>query len=146
MANQDLSLVRFCVFNYFSILISSYPFQPNITKLTKIVESLISSEKELDKEMINYKKRVEWIYQNTHKEVNEHLSIIELAVFRNLNGRLNREIDIGDKTFSITELYKYLDEVSKELTDIVICIAKKYSVDIPMNFFNNPAQNKISFE
>jgi hypothetical protein len=60
------------------------------------------------------------------------LSIIELAVFKNLNKGLNRELEIGDKTFSLTELYQYLDEVSKELSTIVIMIAKKYSIDIPM--------------
>jgi len=143
---NDLSLIRFCVYNYFSIIITARPFQPISTILIKIVESMISSERELDNEMKEYKKRVEWIYQNTHKEVNEHLSIIELAVFRNLDGRLNREIDIGDKTYSLTELYKYLDEISKELTNIVINIAKKYSVDIPLTYFNQSGQGKISFE
>ncbi|HJX50079.1 MAG TPA: hypothetical protein VJ438_01315, partial [Candidatus Nanoarchaeia archaeon] len=63
---------------------------------------------------------------------NESLPIIELAVFKNLDKGLNREIDIGDKTFSLTQLYKYLDEVSKELTIVVVEIAKKYNLDIPI--------------
>jgi hypothetical protein len=58
-----------------------------------------------------------------------------------LDKGLSREIDIGDKCFSIIELYKYLDEVAKELSTIVIKIAKKYAVDIP--YFQPMQQQSI---
>ena len=140
---NSLSLIRFGVMNFFAILINSRPFQPISTLLIKIVEGLISAEQEPD---IKMKKRIEWIYQHTHKKVDFNLSIIELAVFRNLDKGLNREIDIGNKTFNLTELYKYLDEISKELSTMVINIAKKYSIDIPMTFYGSSQSQKISLE
>jgi len=126
---DELSLVRFNTINFFSILLNSRPFNPISTLLIKIVQSLIASEPEPDE---NNKKRVKWIYENTHEKVNENLSIIELAVFKNLDKGLNRELDVGNKTFTLIELYKYLDEVSLELTEIVVKIAKNYSLDIPL--------------
>lgn len=130
MASDDLSLIRFTVGNFFGVLIQSRPFHPISTLLIKLVNALISSEPEPDKDV---QKRVKWIYENTHKRVNEHLSIIELVVFKNLERGLNKEIEIGDdKTFTLTELYIYLDEVASELSVIVTEIAKKYSIDIPM--------------
>lgn len=132
MMESDLSLVRFTTMNFFATLLQSRPFQPISTLLIKIVNSLISAEPEPDKDNRN---KIQWIYNNTHKRVLEPLSIIELAVFRNLDKGLNREIDIGDKTFTLTELYKYLDEVALELAEIVISIAKRYSLDIPVTSF-----------
>jgi iron-sulfur cluster repair protein YtfE (RIC family) len=129
MGDSDLSLIKFCVMQYFAILISSRPFQPISTLLIKVVEALIQSETEPD---LKVKKRIKWIYENTHKKVEAHLSIVELVVFRNLDKGVSKEIEIGDKTLNLAELYNYLDEISKELTNIVINIAKRYSLDIPM--------------
>jgi hypothetical protein len=129
MVAEDLSLIRFTTMNFFAVLLQSRPFQPISTLLIKIVYSLISSEPEPNKDD---RKRLDWIYGNTHKEVKEPLSIVELAVFKNLDRGLNREIDLGDKTFTLTALYSYLDEVALELSSIVISIAKRYSIDIPI--------------
>jgi hypothetical protein len=140
--SDELSLVRFNVVNFFAILMNTRPFSPTSTLLIKIVEALISSEPEPDKKI---KERLKWIYDNTHKEVKVNLSVVELAVFKNLDRGLSREIDIGDKTFYLVELYKYLDEISKELSIMVIEIAKKYSIDIPMNI-SMAGQTKINLE
>lgn len=129
MESSELSLIRFTTINFFYVILNSRPFQPISSLLIKLVEALISSEPEPDEKM---RERLKWIYENTHIKVKENLSIIELAVFKNLDRGLNREIDIGNKTFNLTQLYKYLDEVSKELTKIVIEIAKKYSLDMPI--------------
>jgi len=127
--SDELSLIRFTSMQFFSVLMNSRPFQPISTLLIKLVQALISSESEPD---ITRFKRVEWIYEHTHDKVNTPLSIIELAVFRNLDKGLNFEIDIGDKSYYLTELYEYLDEISKELTAMVIEICKKYSMDFPI--------------
>jgi iron-sulfur cluster repair protein YtfE (RIC family) len=124
---------------FFAILISSRPFQPISTLLIKVVEALINSEPEPDEKIM---KRIKWIYENTHERVEAHLSIVELVVFRNLDKGVNKEIEIGDKTFYLAELYNYLDEISKELTNIVIKIAKKYSLDIPMVSFGTGKQGQ----
>lgn len=141
MADSELSLIRFNIVNFFSLILNSRPFQPTSTILIKIVEALIYSESESDDKM---KKRIKWIYENTHEKVLCSLSVVELAVFKNIDRGLNREIDIGNKTFYLFELYQYLDEISKELTQIVISIGKKYSVDLP--FLNTTNQTKINLE
>jgi len=126
---EEYSILRFSVANFFATLVHSRPFYPISTLLVKLVLGIINSEPEPDKK---HKQRVEWIYNHTHERVNEPLSIIELTVFRNLDKGLNREIEIGDRTFNLAELYVYIDEVILELNHIVIDIAKKYSLDIPM--------------
>lgn len=130
---ESLSLVRFGVINFFAVLISARPFQPISSLLIKLVEAVIYSEPEPDKKNLD---RLKWIYNNTNKDVEESLPIVELAVFKNLERGLNREIDIGNKSFYLVELYKYLDEVSKELSNIIVEIAKKYSLDLPINMTN----------
>jgi hypothetical protein len=129
MVEAELSLVRFCVLNFFSVLIQSRPFQPISTILIKLVDALINSEAEPDKKM---QERIKWIYENTNENVETHLSVVELAVFRNLDKGVNREIEIGDKTFHLAELYNILDEISKELSNMVIKIAVKYNLDMPL--------------
>jgi hypothetical protein len=114
--------------NYWAVTISTRPFQPTSTLLIKLVEALISSEPEPDEK---HRKRVRWIYEHTHRKVNMHLSIVELAVFKNIDKGLNCEIELGENTFYLTELYNILDEISKELSNIVIEIAKKYAFDVP---------------
>jgi hypothetical protein len=140
--DSELSLIRFGVINFFAVIISARPFQPISSLLIKLVESIIYSEPEPDKVIL---KRLEWLYSNTHSEVEESLPIVELAVFKNLERGLNREIDIGNKSFYLVELYKYLDEIAKELSNIVIEIAKKYSLDLPLNM-TNTGTTRISVE
>jgi hypothetical protein len=144
MAEQELSLIRFCVINFFGVLLNTRPFQPTATLLIKLVKALINAEPTPDEKV---KARVKWIYENTHSKVETHLSIVELVVFRNLEKGVNKEIDLGNKTFHLSELYNILDEISTELTTIVINTAKKYSIDIPMGigaFQQQPV--KISLE
>ena len=126
--SSEISLIKFNLSTYFYILTNSMPFKPISTLLVKIVEALISSESVPDKKN---QATIKWIYENTHKEVMKPLPIVELAVFKNLDRGLSRELELGQRTFYLADLYKYLDEVSKELTTIVISIAKKYSIDMP---------------
>jgi len=139
---DDISLVRFGVTNFFAVLMNSPVFRPTASLLIKLVSSLIASEPQPDKKN---QQRLDWIYDHTHFKVDVSLPVVELAVFKNLDRGLSREIDIGDKTFHLVELYKYLDEISKELATIVISIAKKYSIDIPMNN-SSMKQQSIHFD
>ena len=142
MGDSDLSLIKFAFMNYWAVTISTRPFQPTSTLLIKLVLALIEAEPEPDPV---HKKRVLWIYNNTHEKVNTPLSVIELAVFRNLDKGLNTEIDIGDNTYHLTELYTILDEISTEISGIVIAIAKKYSLDVPM-FNSSKGTQSISMD
>jgi len=142
---DDLSLVRFGVTNFFAVLMNTRPFQPTATLLIKLVEALISAEPDTEDKNEN-KARLEWIYEYTHKKVMENIAIVELVVFKNLHKGLNFEVEIHEKEFKLAHLYKYLDEVSKELSQMVISIGKKYSIDIPMNSFQSKGSTKIDFE
>lgn len=131
IGDSELSLIRFCTIQFFQILMYSRPLYPTSTLLIKMVSALLSAESEPDEEM---HKRVDWIYENTHKSVMKSLSIVEYAVYTNIQKsfNLNREIEIGGKSYYIIELYKYLNEIEKELSEIVIQIARKYSFEIPV--------------
>lgn len=139
MVSDDLSLIRFNVANFFAVIMNSRPFQPISSLLIKLVSAIISSEPTPDKKRVE---RLDWIYKNTHKKVMESLAIVELAVFKNIDRGLNREIEIGDNTYYLTELYKYLDEVALELTATVIAVSKAYAIDIPIGMMAG-IQSKI---
>lgn len=130
---SDWSLIQYEVNNFHNVLLSSRPFFPITTLLLKLVSALIESEPTPDEDM---KRRINWIYRNTHEKVGEHISVIELCTFRNLDKGLNREIEIGHKQFSLTELYRYLDEIATELTICVVQISKKYNLEIPITNYN----------
>lgn len=130
--------------NTWAVLLNSRPFMPTQSLLIKLIHALIEAEPEPDKKL---SEKVHWIYENTHSRIMLPISVIELAVFKNLDKSLNREIDISDKTFNLIELYKILDEVTLELSRMSIEIAKKYSFDIPLSSFNQHSQmQRISIE
>jgi hypothetical protein len=135
---DDISLVRFGVTNFFAVLMNSPVFRPTASLLIKLVSSLVASEPQPDKKN---QERLDWLYQHTNKRVDVSLPVVELAVFKNLDRGLSREIDIGDETYHLVELYKYLDEISKELATMVIAIAKKYSIDIPLSNYGSKSQS-----
>jgi len=139
---DDISLVRFGITNFFAVLMNNPVFRPNASLLIKLVSSLVASEPEPDKKN---QQRLDWLYENTNSAVEVSLPVVELAVFKNLDRGLSREIEIGDKTYHLVELYKYLDEISKELATMVIGIAKKYSIDIPLSNYGSKTQS-INFE
>jgi hypothetical protein len=126
---EELSLIKFGAMNFWAVLINSRPFQPIVTNLFKLVKSLVESEEEPDKELLD---KLDFIYKNTNENLEIPLCIIELAVFRNLDKGLNKEIVIYGKTFTLTRLYEVLDTINMELAGIVVKISKKYSLDMPI--------------
>lgn len=143
MVEHDLSLVRFCFMNFWGVLIQSRPLQPISTLLIKLTEALINSEPIPDKKHLD---KVKWIHNHTHSSIDAHLSVVELIVFKNIDRGVSKEVEIGDKTFTIAELYYILDDISEELSQIVIDIGKKYGFDIPIMSNNYGQSQKINFE
>lgn len=129
MVNETFSLMQFHVYNFYAVLMNKAVFTPSATILCKITKSLISAEPKPDE---NLKKEIIEIYEKTNKNIEEPLSIVEWVVFKNMDRGLNRQVEIGDKEFYLTQLYDALDRVSLRLSEIVTEIAKKYSLDIPM--------------
>ena len=127
---DNFSLVRFYCTNFFAVIVNTRPFYPISTTLIKIVDSLITAEPEPDKK---HRERLNWIYNNTHVRINKPIAIVELAVFKNLDKGLNREISLGSHDFLLIDLYSILDEVSLELSRIVVEIAKKYNLEIQIS-------------
>jgi hypothetical protein len=125
----EISLVRFGVINFFAILMNRSVFLPTATTLCEIVKSIIDAEQQPD---ITEKDKVVYIYEHTDERVNEALPIVELAVFKNIDRGLNQTIDIGEKDFTIAELYHILNDVRWKLVEIVTGIAKKYTLEMPM--------------
>lgn len=140
---DSLSLVKFNVINFHSVLLNSRPFHPVTTIFLKLVYAIVRSEKEPNKVNIA---RLDWIHKNTHTSINLPISIIEFCVFKNIQQGLNRQIEIGKKDFSMIELYQCLDEISLELTLMVIDIAKKYSIEIPFNALSGGGGQKFALE
>jgi hypothetical protein len=117
------------VINFFAILMNRSVFLPTATTLCEIVKSIIDAEQEPDLEL---KAKVLYIYEHTDKRVEEPLPIIEIAVFKNIDRGLSQTLDIGDKEFSIAELYHILNDVRWNLVEIVTSIAKRYTLEMPM--------------
>lgn len=136
----QISLIQFHVTNFYAVLMNRVPFSPTYMTLWSLARALVNAEQTQDPES---RKKLEWIYKNTHEKVEIPLPTIELAVFRNIEKGINRDIDITDKNFSLIELYKYLHDVAVTLSDMVDEIAKKYNIDIPFNFQSRPTSLQL---
>jgi len=107
--------------------------QPNFTDLVRLTEAMIMFEPEPDKEAL---KKVHEIYEYTDSEVNFPLGKLEFVVFYQINvgqAGLNKEIEIDGKYWKLLDLYGFLDKTNQKLVEIVVAIAKKYSLEIPIN-------------
>jgi hypothetical protein len=141
---QELSLVKFFSANFYALLLSARPFHPIHGTLLKTTKSLVNSEPE-DKRDKKILEKLEYIEHFTHPKVSEPLSVIELAVYRRIFADLQTKIRINEKEWSLMELYMYLDEVTQDLNEIVVQIAKNYSLDIPMHFNSHGGTQNIGF-
>lgn len=127
---DELSVVRFGVFNFFAILMNKPVFSPSQTTLCEIARSIVEAEDKPDEKM---KTDIEFIYNNTDEKIMQPLSLVELAVFKNIDKGLNRQIELGNKEVAISELYRHLEKIRWKLVLMVVQIAKKYTLEIPMN-------------
>lgn len=140
---SEMSIVKFAFMNLWSVLLNSRPFVPTHSLLIKLLHSLIEAEPEPDKKM---SERVHWIYENTSEKILIPLSIVEFAVYKNLDKGVSKELSIYDKDFNLAFLYKILDEVNLEISQMSVQIAKKYSLEIPQNFMNTNKIQTISID
>lgn len=145
MPEHELSLIRYNFANYYAVLLNSRPFYPITTLLIKLAKALIESEPEPDAEA---RKKLDWISENTHEKVMQNLAVIELVVFKNLGTgiSLSREVEIGGRNFYLVDLYKYLDEITSEITLIVVKTASRYSLDMPISSFHTGGNSRQVME
>lgn len=126
---DDLSVIKFGVLNFFSLVMNRSLFQPVITSMCEIVKAIILAEKKLDKDKMD---KIDNIYHTTNDKINQPLALVEIAVFRNMDKGLNKEISFENGDFTIAELYKALDNIRWELVTIVTEIIKKYTLEMPL--------------
>lgn len=138
---QAQSTLKYLCSIFFGTLINSRPFSPVFLNLIYLTDAIIDSEPDPDKVR---KDKIDWIIKNTHEKVLEPLATVELAVFRNWDKGLNKEIEFGNKAFTITELYNILNEIKRDLNKTVTAISRKYSLEIPLQQFGNQQGGSIS--
>jgi len=128
-----MSLMQFHLHNFFHTLINSNFNFPMYTKLCRIAEAMAYSqpieEEEHVAECIN---KINKINNSTHPELDINLSIVEAVIIKNNQYGLDKTIDINNRSIKLSMLYLYVDEAVKQLTKIVMDIARKYSLEIPI--------------
>lgn len=139
---EDLSLIKFGVLNFFSLVMNRSLFSPVITSMCEIVKAVIEAETTPDEDL---KKKIEFIYRNTNEQIKQPLALVEVAVFRNMDKGLNKEISFENGDFCIAELYKALDNIRWDLVSIVTGIIKKYTLEMPLYEMGAMGGMKIGF-
>jgi hypothetical protein len=104
------------------------------TTSLSIAYCLVATEDKPDDEIL---KRLEYLRENTHEKLNLPIAMTELIILTNLSKGLGRPIEFRDNNNKTIEMdlgriIKYAKDSYFELAQIVIRIAKKYDVSIPM--------------
>lgn len=104
------------------------------TTSLSIAYCLVATEDKPDEDVL---KRLEFLRENTHEKLNLPIAMTELIILTNLSKGLGRPIEYKDNNNKTVEMdlgriIKYAKDSYFELAQIVIKIAKKYDVSIPM--------------
>lgn len=118
----------------FDLFFKIYALREFYTLSLTICFCLISAEDNPDQKIID---RLKFIRDNTHDKLNIPLSIVELIILTNYSRNIGKEIEFKDNigrtsTFPLYDVIRYAKESYFELSQFVVKIAKKYSLDIPM--------------
>lgn len=136
---MEISLMQYFTNLFFHMLMSNRIYEPNVTDLCRLSEALLYCEHEDQREddWQDLMDEIDTIYKTTHPHINTHLAVIEISYFKNVSRGLNKLIEIQNnngevKEYSTPILYKYLDTVGQRLTKIIMKIASKYHLEIPL--------------
>lgn len=136
---MEISLMQYFTNLFFHMLMSNRIWEPNVTDLCRLSEALLLSEHEehRDNDWKNMMKEINYIYENTHEDIKTHLAIIELSYFKNMQRGLNQNIEITSnegivREYNTPTLYKYIDMVPQRLVRIIMKVASKYALEIPL--------------
>jgi hypothetical protein len=113
---------------FWGVLINNHFTEPNFMDLYFTVYALVNSEDTPDKE---YKKKLEFIEQNTTQKLGMQLAQVEYFYWKNCMKGLQTDLTLkGDKSLNIMQVFAELNEALKEMVMIVVKLGKKYSLDI----------------
>lgn len=118
----------------FDLFWKIYSLREFYTLSLNICLSLITVEDDPDQAIVD---RLMFIRDNTHEKLNIPLSIVELIILTNYSRNISKEIEFKDnqgrtRNYPLYEVIRYAKESSFELSQFVVKIAKKYSLDIPI--------------
>lgn len=139
-----LSPIHYSFINFWGALLSGTPLNPNFTDLIRLTEATLLSEPEPDQEQL---KKLQWIYEHVDEEIDIDLPSLELMflVQMRTNAGINKELEINHKTYLVIDIYKRLHRVNQQLVLIMMSIAKKYSLEIPMAAFGTGHNEPLKF-
>lgn len=136
---MEISLMQYFTNLFFHMLMSNRIYEPNVTDLCRIAEALLYCEhpEQREEDWQDLMNDIDEIYKTTHPHLNTHLAVMEISYFKNVSRGLNQMVEIQNnngeaREYSTPILYKYLDMVGQRLTKIVMRIASKYHLEIPL--------------
>lgn len=99
--------------------------QPNFTDCLNLLDSveIIIGDEEI-------RKRIIWLHQNTTEGLNQPIATIEIMLFKNWQCGTNKELEIGGKTYTLTQLFQYCNNLLTECCRLMTQMTKNYSFDI----------------
>lgn len=116
------------IMRYYDVLTHNSFNSPNFTDLIRLAESILNKEPIENAEDI---KRIESLY-NKVPPVNIEMPKLELIFFKNNHKGIQAEIDINGTTYTLGDLFTYINDVIQEITKIVSKVAYKYDLEIPL--------------
>jgi len=135
---SDLSLIK-SYFNLFLITVQNkHPKRYSYSNCYQWIRAMLLSEtleetedKDSNKKML---KNLDTIYNKTTKKLNKPLPIVEFVLNKNLEERnIGRKVSIDGTEFYTHKLYQYIEEALSDMMEIATELAKKYSLDMPLN-------------
>ena len=121
MTDQLASLFE----KFWHVIIGNQFNSPNFTDVIRLTEAIQIKMKEQ-----KFADRIEWLNMNTHKEIEAPISIVEFMLFKNWMKGTNYEVDIAGKSFTLTKLFYYGNQLIQECVKIVTDLTKDYSFEI----------------
>lgn len=134
--------IQFHVINFFHVFLTNQFYNMNITGEVGFVRALLSSmhdtrHKNEIQEREQWMEEVNFIWENTTKEINTKLTYVELTYNKNVQRGLNRQVEIEDndgyhREYNTAELYSYLKTAESVMIAIVTKVAAKYNLVMPV--------------
>jgi len=138
-----VSYMDFLITQFWQTLLSNQFQQPNFTDLQRLAESIVRVHyhKKMDENHNDYKKyfekehkrlleRLNLVNEKLNEKTNLPLAIVEFMVFKNWHKSPDYAISIKGKSVKMYRLFNDMNEIIRELKDMVSDIAMHYSLDI----------------
>lgn len=128
---SSIPYINSLIEKFWFIVINNRSNSPNFTDLLNLCESIILADGKDKKENKEHLKQINFIRSNTHKDILMPSASFELWVNRNWKNSINKELSFRDgKILRLYQIVETIDNVVKDLCEIVTEIGKKYTMHI----------------